>query len=287
MSVKISSESHTINIKENGAEISSVKNNNGLEYIWQGDEKIWGRHAPVLFPIVGKLRDNKFIYNSESFELPQHGFARDKKFELIQNDEKSCTFQLKQDSETKNQYPFDFILTIRYEIITNELKTSYTIVNPSKEIIYFSVGAHPGFKIPHLKTEKFEEYFLEFLPGDYNVTILKDGLLSEFKKKLPLENNRLQLNATLFDNDALVFENGQIHALSICKNEKPLLTIQCKNWPYFGIWSKKSCEQFVCLEPWHGITDQTDSNQQLADKKGIILLEAGKEFSCSFSVLFH
>lgn len=287
MPVKISSESLAVSINENGAELSSIKNKDNVEYLWQGDKKIWGRHAPVLFPIVGKLKDNYYIFNNKKFELPQHGFARDMQFAVKEKSESSCSFELKANAETKQKFPFDFVFTIRYQLKNNELITAYSISNPSDELLYFSVGAHPGFNVPLHANEKFDDYALEFLPGDYNVSVLQDGLLSGFKKKLALEESKLQLHPSLFDDDALVFEDGQIKAISICKNGKPVITMQCENWPFFGIWTKKGCDQFICLEPWYGIADSADSNHQFADKKGILILEPGKEFNCSFSTIFH
>jgi len=268
-----------------GAELCSVKNKKGLEYLWQAKQDVWPRHAPVLFPIVGKLRDNRFFFKEKPYELGQHGFARDLNFELITKDERSCTFQLQQNA--KNNYPFAFLLQITYTLEESALVTKCRVVNPSEEPIYFSVGAHPGFKCPLLETENFEDYFLEFESSSYQLTELNSGLRKESKWPLDLKNNKLFLSKTLFDKDALVFENNQVNKISLCSGSSDhKIIMECAGWPYFGIWSKKGCEEFVCLEPWYGIADKETSTQNFVKKDGIITLEAQKEFSCSFSITF-
>ena len=278
----------TVSINSLGAEICSVKNTNGLEFIWQADAEIWARHAPVLFPIVGKLKDNSFIFENNTYELPQHGFARDLEFELLEKNNSSCTFQLSSSGQSKKKYPFDFIFQINYRLDKNKLVTNYKIVNPANKIIYFSVGAHPGFKCPLLPDETFEDYYLEFESSSYKKTELRDGLLREEKKTFTVKDNKLFLSKHVFDNDALVFENSQVRSIRLCSSRSPhKIILTCNDWPYFGIWSKKNCSNFVCLEPWFGIADTENSNQQLDQKKGIIKLEARKEFNCSFSVIFE
>jgi len=288
MSVTISSSALTCRINKQGAELSSVKNSEGTEFIWQANKEIWARHAPVLFPTVGKLKDNTFIFENKKYELPQHGFARDMKFTLVHLTESVCTFQLVSNEETLKKYPFNFILEITYEVKDNKLITTYNVTNSSDSLLYFAIGAHPGFNVPLEKGERFEDYYLEFEPSSsYNTTVLKDGLLTEFKKELKLEGNRLNLTSALFDNDALVFEDHQINTISLgsfISNHK--IKMECSHWPYFGIWSKKGSREFVCLEPWYGITDRSNSDKQFVNKKGLLLLDPDKDFTCSFSVTF-
>jgi galactose mutarotase-like enzyme len=270
-----------------GAEISSVKNTNGIEFIWQGDKEIWARHAPVLFPIVGKLKDNTFFYNDRSFELPQHGFARDMEFELAESSPGHCRFRLTSNEETKNKYPFDFTFDITYILNGNTLTTEYTVTNAGAENMPFSVGAHPGFNCPLLANETFEEYLLEFENSSHEQTLLKDGLLSDKKQQLNLKNNQLPLNAALFDKDALVFENNQVNKVTLRHTTSSnSITMHCEGWPYFGIWSKKGCDRFICLEPWFGIADSIDATGDIQDKKGIISLAPSKDFRASFSCTF-
>jgi galactose mutarotase-like enzyme len=288
MQTQISSDSLKIRINHKGAELASVTNKNNVEYIWQADPQIWPRHAPVLFPIVGKLKDNCFLYKDKFYELPQHGFARDLEFELTAEDKNSCVFQLKSTPETKFKYPFDFVFEISYELKHDTLITHYTIQNTGEETMLASVGAHPGFRCPLEDGETFEDYSLEFEENSYSQTLLKDGLLSDDKQELNLTDQKLPLSVSLFDRDALVFENSQISKIVLCsKKSLHKIIMECHDWPYFGIWSKKGCNQFVCLEPWQGIADGYNSSQQFKDKKGLIAVDPGRYFTCSFSITFE
>ena len=274
-----------VTINHFGAEVCSIKNNAGIEFMWQAHKDVWPRHAPVLFPIVGRLKDNSYTFNNTQYQLSQHGFARDKNFELVERTENSCVFQLVADDGSKKNYPFGFVFQIHYRVEESTLITTYKVINPSAGEIFFSVGAHPGFNCPLLPGETFEDYYLEFEDKTYDITQLSEGLRTPIKTKLALENNKLFLSARLFDNDALVFENGQINTVSLCSvRSAHRITLACKNWPYFGIWAKKGNTNFICLEPWHGIAGRAEGSAELKDKDGIVQLGAKQDFSCSFSI---
>jgi galactose mutarotase-like enzyme len=277
----------TILINAFGAEVASIKNKSGLEYMWQANSQVWARHSPVLFPIVGKLNNNQFIHNTKNYTLNQHGFARDAVFKLTEANTSTCTFKLSSSDETLKAYPFEFIFQVSYQLTQNQLTTHYTVINPSNSSIFFSLGAHPAFNCPLLPNQTFEDHYLEFESDFYTTTQLNNGLRTDVKSDLTLQKNKLFLTPQLFDNDALVFENSQIQHLSLCSSLTPhKITLTCSSWPYFGVWSKKNCKQFICLEPWFGVADNIDSNQQLTHKEGIIQLEAKNEFTCSYSLIF-
>jgi len=287
MQCQLISEHLKVTINNFGAEVCSVKNNSGLEFIWQANKDVWARHAPVLFPIVGKLKDNFFVFEGKEYQLPQHGFARDMEFDLIENNETSCTFQLVSNSKTKQIFSFDFIFRINYQLENNILYANYTVINPSIEKIYFSVGAHPGFNCPLEPNEKFEDYYLEFGTNSFSKIELNDGLRCNAKITLNLTDKKLFLNSELFNNDALVFEDKQIEGISLCSSKSShKITLTCKDWPYFGIWTKKENPQFVCLEPWNGIADHENSKNELIKKEGIIQLMPQTEFNRGFSLIF-
>jgi galactose mutarotase-like enzyme len=287
MQSKLRSKDITITVNHFGAEVCSVKNNNSVEFIWQAQKDVWARHAPVLFPIVGKLKNNFFIYEEKKYELSQHGFARGMEFALLEKDEVSLTFQLLSNDETKNKFPFDFIFQIKYTLQGNILHTEYTIKNPAQKTLFASVGAHPGFNCPLLPNESFEDYYLEFEEENLSVTKLNNGLRTDVKAQLALKNKKLFLTKELFENDALVFENDQINTIRLCSSKSNhKITLQCKNWPYFGIWTKKGNAQFICLEPWYGIAGHEYSNDQLIEKDGIIQISPGKDFKAQFSLIF-
>lgn len=278
-----------IKVKSFGAELCSVfSSKNNIEYMWQANLDLWPRHAPNLFPIVGKLKDNSFSYLNNNYQLPQHGFARDNEFICIEKTESKLTFELTANEETLKHYPFHFSLQISYTLTANSLITNYKIYNPSNTEIYFSVGAHPAFNCPLQTSETFEDYDLVFpTKKELVINTLNDGLIKNNTKTISLNENKLKVSKTLFDNDALVFMNSQIENVSLISNKtKHGVTMKCANWPFFGIWTKKNSEKFICLEPWFGIADSETTNSNFTKKTGIIKLLPEQNFDCSFSVLF-
>lgn len=282
MNLLIRSEELIVVINEVGAEVCSVKNTGGNEYIWQADPAVWARHAPVLFPIVGKLKEEYFLYNDKKFCLSQHGFARDLKFKVCEKEDQRLVLELTSSDETKKLYPYSFVFQIEYILTSNKLQTNYTVMNTGNEVMFFSIGAHPGFMV-----ESMEKYFLAFEKDELLLSRLQNGLLSSNTERLLLKDKKLLLRKELFDNDALIFENSQINNVSLCSTKTGRkITMKCEQWPYFGVWSKKGNDSFVCLEPWYGITDTIDADQQLKNKKGIIQLSPQRTFGCSFELIF-
>jgi galactose mutarotase-like enzyme len=270
-----------------GAELCSLQNREGLEYIWQADPMVWPRHAPVLFPIVGRLKNDQYTYEDQPYALSQHGFARDREFTVGEKSETDVLFELTSDEASLNSYPFHFKLHIRYTLLENTLTTRYTVQNTGDKDLLFSIGAHPGFRCPLLPDENMEDYALEFTRDTLRRTMLSNGLLGSETHELALDARQLPLSHSLFDSDALVFANTQVESVSLrSKNHAHAVTLTCKDWPWFGIWSKKGPHPFVCLEPWMGITDSENSSGQLKEKSGILALAAAEAFSCSFGLTF-
>jgi galactose mutarotase-like enzyme len=284
-------ENNVLSVKVNsfGAELCSVfSKETNIEYIWQADEVVWARHAPNLFPIVGKLKDGEFIYQSKSYQLSQHGFARDREFICIEQKDDYFLFELTANEETLTKFPFHFSFQIKYKLLRNKLEISYSVFNPDNCDLYFSVGAHPAFNCPLQLDESFNDYDLVF-PYKESLIInkLNDGLIASETNSIDLIHHKLSVSKQLFENDALVFMNSQfdeVHLISKKTNHGVALT--SKNWPYFGIWTKKNTEQFICLEPWHGIADSVDTNKNILEKTGIIKLESNCRFNASFTISF-
>ncbi len=277
----------SVKINHFGAEICSIKNKQQTEFIWQADEE-WKRHAPVLFPIVGKLKNDIYSFNTTNYKLTQHGFARDYIFKLISSSQNTCTFELKSSPESKINYPFDFIFQIQYKLIENKLTVSYLVINPSNSLLYFSIGAHPAFSCQLNGNDTLNDYYLKFETSDFVLAQLNNGLRTNHKSKLNVPKNKLVLSTDWFDNDALVFENSQINKISLCSligNQK--ITMDCNNWPYFGIWAKKQCHKFICLEPWYGIADNENTNTNLKTKDGILTLNGLSTFNCSYAITIN
>ena len=270
-----------------GAELSSViDTKTNFEYIWQaGDE--WKRHAPILFPIVGKLINNQFKFENKFFELPQHGFARDLNFALINSNNNQLNFELNSDENTKSKFPFNFKLQVNYALSNNILKITYTVLNKSNSNLYFSIGAHPAFNTTY-NGSSLNEYSLLVDKNKFEVTKLKNGYIDNTYETLEIQNNTLKLNSSLFDNDAIILENNQINKIELLNNAKThSVKMICENWPFFGIWTKSNNSKFICLEPWYGISDSSTHDQQFINKKGIIELKSNSNFVCNYSIAFN
>lgn len=279
----------SVKVNSFGAELCSVKSNEtDIEYIWQADKTVWARYAPNLFPIVGKLKNGEYTYQSKTYQLPQHGFARDMEFDCVSQKESSLVFELKSSTETLTKFPFDFVFQVQYDLFENKVNVTYKIYNPSNSELFFSVGAHPAFNCPLQNDETFGDYQLEF-PDKEKLVIntLNDGLFTDNTKEITLTNNTLQVNKELFSQDALVCSNNQINDVSlVSKKSKHGVGMKSTGWPYFGIWSKKDSDQFVCLEPWQGIADSDDTTGLIENKTGIIKLNSKKQFECLFEMSF-
>ena len=272
-----------------GAELCSViSKETGIEYIWQAESNVWARHAPNLFPIVGKLKEGSYNYQDKSYQLPQHGFARDNEFICIEETTSTLTFELKSNEKSQTIYPFHFNLQITYTLIKNSVIVNYRIFNPDKDMLSFSIGAHPAFNCPLIANETFEDYELIF-PNKNSLTInlLNDGLISDQTKEITLINNSITITKKLFDDDALVFTNHQIDEVQlISAKTKRGVILKSINWPYFGIWTKKNTSKFVCLEPWYGIADFENAKGDFSTKEGIIQVKAKEDFNCEFEMVF-
>lgn len=263
-----------ISVNSKGAELTSIINKNGNELLWQAEKDIWPRHAPVLFPIVGRLKNNQYQSGENEFTLSQHGFARDVEFEMIEQSENAISFELTASEESLKIFPFHFSLIITYQIKKNRIKTVYKVFNPDSKDLYFSIGAHPGFKTNILPGENMSDYSIK-IEGKQMLTaeILKDGLLTGETREIHLNEGILKLDSHTFDNDALVFKNSQIEKITLFSSKSGnRIEMNCKGWPYFGIWSKKDCDKFICLEPWCGITDSINSTGNLNEKEGILIV---------------
>ena len=287
MNYEIKNEHIKAKIKSFGAELNSLqKIDEDLEYMWQGDSKYWNRHSPILFPIVGRLKNDSYTYQNQKYNMTQHGFARDKEFEVIKNEVDFIEFRLKSDEKTLEIYPFSFELYLSYKLEKNSLIVSYKVINKSDDKMLFSIGAHPAFNWTLKEDEKKENYFLEFENiKETKRYFLNDKGLVYDSVDLKIIDNKIALNEELFKNDALVFEDLNIKTLTL-KNSinENYIKLNFENFPYLGIWSKPTGAPFICIEPWFGVADDENSNQNFEDKKGIITLEKDETFSCFYII---
>lgn len=286
--LQIANEILTVEITTKGAELQSVFNRQtGLEYMWSAEET-WPKKSPVLFPIVGGLKNNNYQYNGKTYQLGRHGFARDKDFSVQDQSENAVVFALNDSAETLAVYPFHFNFFIRYSIEGNKLTVEYTIINKDDEVMYFSVGAHPAFKVPLVEGTSFEDYFLAFdtVENSQRWLLSDEGLIED--KTVAVFNNthKLPLKKSLFYEDALVFKHLRSTHVSLQSDKTSNgLTVSFEGFPYLGIWSKKDAD-FVCIEPWCGIADSVNASGQLQEKEGILSQQPNEIFTRKFEITF-
>jgi len=280
--VIISSKELNITINTLGAEITSVKKNNE-ELMWQGDPAIWSGHAPLLFPICGGLKDDKYFYQGNEYSLPKHGFARRSEFELETKSENSATFLLKSNNETKKSYPFDFELRVIYTISGSELSVKYDVKNLTDGDMYFSIGAHEAYSCPNgieeysVIFEKEEDLTATQLDGNY--LTYKTNEISKNATELPLKNE-------YFSIDALVFLNIKSRKVILKNNiTGKEIKVEFDGFPYLLIWTKPYAN-YICIEPWCGIPDFMDSDCDITHKTGILKISKSKGLSREHKITF-
>lgn len=279
MEFSIQNQSISAKINSLGAELQSIIIDD-YNYIWTIDEQYWNKTSPVLFPIVGSLKNNSYVVNGKKYTLPRHGFARDYDFNAIKQTDSSVTFSLIQKEETLAKYPFEFELQITYTVEQRKLIVSYCITNNTTSEMPFNIGAHPAFTIE----QPFDDYSLVFEKENQLITHeLQDGILSGKTSLINLVENRMPLSYSLFEKDALIFKNIKSNFVSLYRKDNPILKIDLKNFPHLGIWAKKD-SPFLCIEPWHGYADSVASTGNILEKESIQILAAKQNFKTSFTI---
>ena len=277
----------SVTVKRHGAELSSLKAADGTEYLWQADPAVWGRHAPLLFPIVGKLTNGRYILEGKRYEMSQHGFARDMDFELVEASECALTYRLQATAATRKQYPFEFSLIRHYRLAGDVLEVSTEVTNPGDKVMPFSIGEHPGFALNWREGDRVEDYALQFEKSERLDTHLLDsnGLVSDQTERVLANKTVLPLRRDLFDRDALIFLKIRSKKVKLCsRRHSRNLTVEFPGYPYLGIWAKPGAP-FVCIEPWYGHADPANHDGEILNKPGIIKLEPGATFACVWRVV--
>ncbi|WP_316751246.1 aldose 1-epimerase family protein [Pedobacter gandavensis] len=271
----------SVSFSTKGAELQSLESKQtGLSYLWNGNPQFWGKRSPVLFPIVGGLKDDTYYFEGQSYHLPRHGFARDREFEAIKISEEEVLFLLKEDEESLKVYPFKFQLGLHYRLTGNTLCCGYEVLNTGDNDLWFSVGGHPAFSLPLKPTLSYQDYYLQFnKDSELKVHEVFDNLITDTTETIRLTAaGKLALTHELFYKDALVFKNLKSNKIRLKSDKSPHgLDFHFEAFPYFGIWAAKDAD-FVCLEPWCGIADPVHHDQQLIHKEGMVNLEPGKDW---------
>ena len=279
----------TVMVKEHGAELASIKKGS-TEYLWQADPAFWGRHSPVLFPIVGSVWDKRYRIGETEYEMGQHGFARDMDFTLVEGCESEVRYRLESNEETLARYPFPFVLEIAYKLEDNKLDVIWEVTNPGTGNLYFQIGAHPAFYYPDYDPQTAERGFISFdrQEGLECIRIKEKGCVDAVTK-YPLEipqDGLLPMTRETFDAiDTIMLQDAQVGAVTLHRNDRtPWLSLKF-DAPVIGIWSPPTKNApFICLEPWYGRCDRAGYEGDYRDKDWMNRLAPGEKFSSVYTI---
>lgn len=287
------SEIQNIQVSTHGAELTSLVAG-GREYLWQGDPQYWGRRAPILFPIVGRLANDTLCINGTRYQMKQHGFARDAEFEQLL--ERPVIMRMLRKQPITN-YPYDFNLQVRYAISGNTLKVDWEVTNNGDCMMHFQIGAHPSFMLSEYDARDDVHGYIQFYDTEGKVVspmvihYLGDGVRQTYGsiKALLNEQSVLALTNSTFADDALLFEGRQVASASLFdKAGHRVLTVRCPQADAFGLWApnKRGCP-FVCIEPWCGIADKKDFNGDISERDCIHSIKPNETYTFSYSITIN
>lgn len=287
MICELTSDGAAVKIETKGAELQSFKDVFGLEYIWQGDDKHWSKHAPVLFPIVGTQKDGYYLYNGNSYKITRHGFARDMEFEVLANTKNHVLMSLSPNEKTRELYPFNFRFQVGYTLEHTSLAVEYRVENTGDTDLLFSVGGHTAFACPLHEEESFEEYVVEFeKPESFSRLLTTEAGLFTGEKLPFLENaNNFSLRHDMFDLDVIVPDKLVSKSVSLVnKKTGHGVQVDYKDFDTLAVWSQKGDAPFVCLEPWNGFASGVNDSQSLEEKPGINRLAPFSRYSATHTI---
>lgn len=292
--IQIQNEKLLVEISTHGAEVKRVYHlGYELDYLWDSNPSFWAKSSPILFPIVGRLANNQYVYNETVYSLSQHGFARDLEFKVISQESDSVWFELTPTDATREKYPFEFVLRIGYVLEDETLAVKWNVLNNGEEVMPFSIGAHPAFSTKLEADDEFSDYYLHFESNDGITTYLFDnesGRVYDEKEEIVEKLKLLPISKELFEEyPTLIIENESAITLG-CYNHDREVEVRFEGFPYVGIWAPINGEgqiaNFVCIEPWYGMADTVDQPQNLTEKKGIQLLSGNSTFEAGYTMTF-
>lgn len=276
-----------VQVNSLGAELCRISDlYTNSEYLWRGEERYWKRFAPILFPVVGSMRNKQYTYHGVTYHMPQHGFARDMEFSLVSRAIDEIWFELKDNEETFQMYPFHFSLRVGYLLKERNIEVTWVVRNTGDDTMYFSIGGHPAFYCPEPKKHQTDYMFSFDTANRLVFDKLNDaGLVATDDNTLLLNGGLLPITQGMFDEDALIFENNQAHRVSILRmNYTPYVTVEF-DAPVFGLWSPaKKNAPFVCIEPWYGRADRANFTGNLEDREWGNSLKPGDLFRSGYRI---
>lgn len=287
---KLENEYLTVLVQEKGAQLWSIKDKEGNEYLWQGDDAYWGDRAPNLFPHIARLTEGAYTLNGQRYEMDIHGFAKDSLFEAEQISDSHIVFTIKDSAATRKQYPFAFIFSISYELEKNGIKITYSVKNEDNKKLYFGVGAHPGFNVPFETGITFEDYYLEF---DWEAPAKRVGFSEDCYVTGPnelypqVEGKKIPLYHSMFDEDAIVLVD-MAHGVTLTSDKgKKAIHVSYPDMPYLGLWHwPKTDAPYICIEPWSSLPARKNIVEDFATQPSMLCLEPGCECENQICIRF-
>jgi len=273
-------------IAETGAELKSLADlSSGREYIWHGDPAWWNGSAPVLFPVVGGLKNGAYTFEGRQYSLPNHGFARASEFTVVRHERDSAELVLASNAKTRESFPFDFSLSVSFLLERTGLSVRYRVTDTGSPRMYFSIGSHPAFVLPFAGGTLENYYVLFDREESAGRWFLKDNLvLADTTEEVFMNSRVISLSRSLFDKGALVFKHPQSREFSIRNSlSSHAITVVTESAPYLGIWAKPGAP-FLCIEPWHGVADSTNASGNLVEKEGIQYLDSRGTFETGYRI---
>lgn len=283
----ISNHNYTVSVSSIGAELKSIKDLSGKEYIWQGDSAHWGKSAPILFPIVGHLYEDKTIINGQEYLMKIHGFLQRQEFTVLDQKESEISLVSIYNEETLKEYPFKYKVIITYRLIHDKLRVNFNVTNEGEDKMPFNIGGHPGFNLPMFEGDTFTDYSVHFEKEENFLSpfITTRGTL-DFSKGTEFKSlKELKLSRSLFDIDTVVIPSVNSHKVKLLNKKNHGIEFSFPDFPSFAIWSPHKTEApFVCLEPWVGYGDRDDTSFIYEDKDNIVKLESFETYNIYFEI---
>ena len=291
MTHTLSNQKLRVSILNKGAEISEITSiENNKNYLWDGNPEIWGSYAPVLFPIIGSLKNNTCEINNRQYNIPKHGIIRhNKNLKVIEKQKTKLTLELCYSEETLLIYPFKFKFVIMFELNENTLLVSHIVENLDSADIFFHLGGHPAFKCPFNSNERYEDYWVEFdhIENSSVTTLTQDGLISDQTIHMLNNTTQLHLDGKMFNQDALIFKNLKSRRVTLkCSNHNESIIVDYKDFPVLALWAKPKAP-FICIEPWIGCADHKHTNGIFKSKDNLIKLPKNEIFKASYSITLN
>ncbi|MBN1623649.1 MAG: aldose 1-epimerase family protein [Clostridia bacterium] len=290
MILQLKNEHLEVVISTTGAELKSIRKSgdtDGVEYLWQLNPEIWERQAPLLFPVIGRLKDEEYVHDGRKYKMDIHGFARFKEFSVVEKSNERVALEITHDEKTLLEYPFEFRLTISYTLSESSIIKEHRIENTGNCRMYYEIGGHEGYNLAFFKGEIMEDYFIEFNGMDSLMTYTTDEnvMIEKDMKKLELAGNRLYLSPEVFKGDALIMDTFINRTVSLCntKNNRKVV-VEFNDFKYLGLWTKYMRGNYICIEPWTSLPDCNYLGKELNEKKDVRFLDAGVNEKLKYTI---